>query len=97
MIAAVLIKYNATLFAVDGGNVLINNNTATLVAMRVNIKVAMRVNTYLTYCDLSRSTCSATLDCSCWPSLSITTLRPWSQLTMYTATKVSDYIMYKKN
>ena len=37
MIAAVLIKYNATLFAVDDGNVLINNNTATLVAMRVNI------------------------------------------------------------
>jgi len=26
------------LVAVDGGNVLINNNTATLVAMRVNIK-----------------------------------------------------------
>ena len=38
MIAAALVKYNATLVAVDGGNVLINNNTATLVAMRVNIK-----------------------------------------------------------
>jgi len=38
LIAAALVKYNATLVAVDGGNVLINNNTATLVAMRVNIK-----------------------------------------------------------